>query len=149
MIVCWQLQYKSLNSKDSPKRDCLWHLAFVEGVEPPTCGLGNRCSILLSYTNTMKVILSSLTPYVLQVGCKVGCKVCFSFLFPSRIGLKVAILGGFRAYLTLIFIPAQALGATISSGCNFCRILYLAFCAYFASYAYINLHIFHNFWHIQ
>lgn len=46
----------------------------------------------------------------MQSGCKVGCNVLFSFLIPSKIGLKVAILGGLGAYLTLICIPTQGLG---------------------------------------
>ena len=33
------------------KGDRLIRLAFRTGIEPATCGLGNRCSVLLSYRN--------------------------------------------------------------------------------------------------
>jgi hypothetical protein len=42
------------------------HMAHPEGFEPPACGLGNRCSILLSYGCTIQQIIFYISGYPLS-----------------------------------------------------------------------------------
>lgn len=90
----------------------VWHqlsMASQKGFEPPTDGLGNRCSILLSYWDRNKILLNRNKKF--PKGNKY-------IIRPNRLKAKNGVPGGIRTpdrrLRRPVLYPAELLGHLFS-----------------------------------